>query len=717
MANRLRRGAHLIPRTLLIEPFDLQMHSTVEGLMALQNRFSLWLRGLAGPARFITWLMPADLSPRIEMIKDQQHTVEDAGRRTLLMEYRRHYEELQEEAEYQRSLCGLAVWQEAGESGRALARTVAGAFDTYTQEAPWPALFQGDYVLTGPGGRYRGWHLTPKDNHGGRPLWAMLSSFQFQPTIWDFNRPLANLLRMNFQLAICVDIPRTWDRNDAINELESVVQAYSVHLATTRSEDSRSVKKVNDCRQTLEELNFGDALHDVQIIIAVAAPDKTTLKRRVDEVVNAMKPWFLLRPEIGEAQAEAAKFFSTAATREIGIPHTTWPVTSRELALLFAPLGQRKLAGLDGTLRGEVHGGSYPVFHNSWRDRRATHEVWVGQSGYGKTFALNCLLTRQYAEEGVPFTMLEPMGHGRHVAAAFGIPWYVMSAQHTCLNPQDVMFPTLVEQKAHTIRIYETILGRQLSGGQKANQERALLGEALEILYSGFEKISQITPDLAPLTETVCDVLSGLGDKPHIQHIARDLADEIGGLCTGRGPWAAFVNGATNIDLSARNKTQPQIFSFHEMEQDPIMLAIAYTQVLSAIRRDSLSDESPRIIAVDEVYRLMRHPSLLDFLIEAAKTFRTRRKKLVVIDQQMSVMIEGKARLVFENCPIRVIFNQRHGLHIFHEDAAFQHYNASHREIIANLPRFHFLFDVQDEGIWYLNNRPSMGEYARFQMT
>jgi type IV secretory pathway VirB4 component len=55
--------------------------------------------------------------------------------------------------------------------------------------------------------------------------------------------------------------------------------------------------------------------------------------------------------------------------------------------------------------------------------------------------------------------------------------------------------------------------------------------------------------------------------------------------------------------------------------------------VLSAIRRDSLIDEQPRIIAVDEVYRLMRHPSLLDFLIEAAKTFRTRRKKLICIDQ------------------------------------------------------------------------------------
>src|SRR5690606_30220538 len=100
-------------------------------------------------------------------------------------------------------------------------------------------------------------------------------------------------------------------------------------------------------------------------------------------------------------------------------------------------------------------------------------------------------------------------------------------------------------------------------------------------------------------------------------------------------PWSKFLNGATNVDLSrgARDWIGPRVFSFHELESDPILQALAYTQVLSAIRRDSLINEQPRVIAVDEVYRLMRHPSLLDFLIEAAKTFRTRRKKLVAVDQ------------------------------------------------------------------------------------
>ena len=50
--------------------------------------------------------------------------------------------------------------------------------------------------------------------------------------------------------------------------------------------------------------------------------------------------------------------------------------------------------------------------------------------------------------------------------------------------------------------------------------------------------------------DLVCDVLSSLGDKESTRLIAKDLADEIAGLCTGSGPWAQFLNGATNVDLS-----------------------------------------------------------------------------------------------------------------------------------------------------------------------
>jgi hypothetical protein len=700
-------------RTFQIEPFDIMLHATEEGVQTLQARFATWLRTLPGPARFFCWQTPASLDEKIAQVSRAARETSDQRRAALLMEYRRHYERLEAEADYQRTLCGMALWSD--EMPRALAGGMLSTFDTPVVEAPLPPLFEGRYELC----ESPFWHLAPVGRPGGRPLLAVLTSYEFLPAAWNFFRPLASVLRLNIPLALVVDIPKTFERNAAVDAVENIIAAYQVHLSGVRGEDSRSVTRINDCRRTLQEINAGDALHQVQISVAVFAPDLDTLKRRVHEVINETRPWFFLRQEVGELLSRAVQFFSHTPSRLINIPPTTWPVTSRELALMLAPLGYRKLSTTEGVLRGEAVGAAYPVFHDSWRDRRATHEVWVGTTGYGKTFLLNGYLSREYAEAGIPFDMLEPMGHGRHLVEAFDLPWYVLSAQRTCLNPQDVMFPTLIEQKSHTIRIYETVLGRQLSGGQRENLERGLLGEALEILYSGFGDLEAITPDITPLCETVCDVLAGLGDKPHIQQIAHDLADEIAGLCAGSGPWARFLNGHTNVDFGrgGRQKIGPRVFSFHELEGDPVMTALAYAQVLSAIRRDSLYDEQPRIIAVDEVYRLMRHPSLLDFLIEAAKTFRTRRKKLIVIDQQMSIFLEGKARLVFENCPIRVIFSQRQGMNVFRDDAAFSHLNQHHRDIIASLPRFHFVLDIPEQGLWYLYNDPSIGELARFSET
>jgi len=83
----------------------------------------------------------------------------------------------------------------------------------------------------------------------------------------------------------------------------------------------------------------------------------------------------------------------------------------------------------------------------------------------------------------------------------------------------------------------------------------------------------------------------------------------------------------------------------------------------------------------------------------------------------MSVFLEGKARLIFENCPIRIVFKQRQGMHVFHDNPAFQHLNQQHGDIIAALPRFHYVLDIQDEGLWYLCSRSSDSEMERFRTT
>jgi type IV secretory pathway VirB4 component len=280
------------------------------------------------------------------------------------------------------------------------------------------------------------------------------------------------------------------------------------------------------------------------------------------------------------------------------------------------------------------------------------------------------------------------------------------------------MYPRLIDQVTHVIRIVETLLHRQFGGDQSGNLEKALLGRAIEQLYrqsGGLEQL--LDPRTTPIMADLCALLPSVADRGNRtqRELASGLASEIGGLCTGNGPYSEFINGHTSLDLSFTGKGKPRVFSFNEMSSDPELLAVAYTQVLTAIRRDSLVDDTPRVIAVDEVYRLMMHPSLLDFLVEAVKTFRTRRKKVISIDQNMSVFLSGKARLLFENSPIRVIFNQRQGMQAF-DDPAFAHFHDQHRDIIRGLKRGHYILDI--EGLpTYLHMKPSDHEFKRFGST
>ncbi len=271
-------------RTFLIEPFDIMLHATEDGVQSLQARFSTWLRTLNSPARFVCWQMPATLDEKINWLSragagDRRRAAGAApdGVPPSLRAARR-----------QRRVPARAVRHgglERPESarpgrGHGFGLRYAGG------RRRWPALFEGQYEIRDT----PFWHLAPVGRPGGRPLWALLNSYEFAPSTWNFFRPLPPLLRLNFPLALAVDIPKTYERNAAIDALEGIIQAYEVHLSGVRGEDSRSVQRIADCRKALQEINAGDALHLVQISLAIAADDLDTLQERVQAVVNETRP-------------------------------------------------------------------------------------------------------------------------------------------------------------------------------------------------------------------------------------------------------------------------------------------------------------------------------------------------------------------------------------------------------------------------------------------
>jgi len=628
------------------------------------------------------------------------------------MEYRQWYEELERAGDFQQALYGMTLWSEDDTSAASLGMAASASIGTRVVEGLWPPLVRRDYrIKASPV-----WHLEPVGRPSGRPLISLLGTYSFKSVEWTFFRPLAALFTMGIPIAVVLDIPKTWESHDAVAKLEGVITAMQAHLATSRALDTSSQRQVADCSAALSELHSGQSLHDVQIKIAVAADDAKTLKDRMEEVKKRMKPFMGIRVEVGTDQVKSARYFSNEPTYRLDGKPTTWPMTSPSLALTLGFLGMRKLEPREGIVRGASAGGGWPYIYDDWemsQGKKAGHECWVGTTGSGKTYALNCYLSRTLAHYGIPFDLLEPMGHGRMLGAAFNIEAHSLSTRRTCLNPQDPVYPRIGEQIAHVIRLYETFLRRPLGGDPVSNIQSSLLSQALYKHYQGHDLMT-MTPAQAPLIEDVVTTLAGLGETNRIKEIAREFAEEIGGVATGSGPFGHFLNGHTSVDFSIVGEEQPRIFSFHEMEEDEVLIAIAYTQVLAALMRTALSNDTPRVIAVDEVYRMMRHPSLLKFLINAVKTLRTRRKKVIVIDQQMRVFLsDPQARLLFENCPIRVIFAQRGGEDVFYSDQAFAHYTGQHRKIIAELPRFRYLME-SDEGIFYLDSTSSRAELRRY---
>src|SRR5579859_2664017 len=116
-------------QTFEIDPFDIMMHATDAGVRALQSRMAGWLSTLTGPARFVSYQQPATLNPKIQAVRQEAQrlaaTTPDHPCVELLTEYRRFYETLQREADYQRSACYLTLWND--DHPRALAGGMSAA--------------------------------------------------------------------------------------------------------------------------------------------------------------------------------------------------------------------------------------------------------------------------------------------------------------------------------------------------------------------------------------------------------------------------------------------------------------------------------------------------------------------------------------------------------------------------------------------------------------
>ena len=100
-------------RTFLIEPFDIMLHATEDGVQYAASAFLDLAANLVWRSALFVLADARHARRQDRRARRRRQTeTDDDQRRGLLIEYRREYERMNTSAEYQRALCGMALWND-----------------------------------------------------------------------------------------------------------------------------------------------------------------------------------------------------------------------------------------------------------------------------------------------------------------------------------------------------------------------------------------------------------------------------------------------------------------------------------------------------------------------------------------------------------------------------------------------------------------------------
>jgi len=276
-----------------------------------------------------------------------------------------------------------------------------------------------------------------------------------------------------------------------------------------------------------------------------------------------------------------------------------------------------------GMLRGiDVLSGA-PYFQDELKA-----ELWLGESGTGKTFYSHLLLSDLYVAGNIQFDLIESFGSGQALADRLNVPY--IDLRTAVLNPLDVMFTSdIIRQIKHVQRLYETLLGHRLPVN-----ERLVLHIALYDVYDD-QPIDwrQLTVEQSPRRKDLLRVLDRQGVA------GQSLAAELRLLPEDAPTSVDLLAGATGSRIWGVG-TQPFV----------------YMQVLAAVRRGLDSASERRMLLMDDISGLLQMPAALEFLVESVRRVGRQGHGLVCIEQACAPFSSHPARFILDQAAVRMLF-------------------------------------------------------------
>jgi hypothetical protein len=638
------------PVALDVAPYDIHRYQQ-QDLPDVVIRATEFFATFGQPLRVLTRAEPYRLAAAVAGVEARILGAPPALRDPLVA-HRRHLERLDAGSELQRLRYTLLVWTEGQLEPAALAQAASESFGTPVSVArAFPQAFQGAYEVAAD-------HLAPAAANRGQPYLQLLVAYHVQGEWSPYT--IHPLLNLGYPFALAQDI-YTFPPARALLALTNAAGALSAQLQAPggAGPDTRAERSAADCEHAMHAVELGQRLHKIAHVLLIKAPTLAELRRLSQTAQTLLGPRLPFRVERGR-QAELLGYFGPRPAAQLAAAAPQRTILSRGLAVM-TPFGKRTRTSADGILLG-LEAGGYPIFHQGWhapgqQDKRAHHRIICGETGYGKTVAVQTWALQEALLNDAQVVLLEPQGHGRRLIAAVGEEgrYHAISFAHTRLNILDVVEETLPDQITHVEQLLHALLNSTAAarGGAGAparaltTLERGALHQALREVYG--DCWQTLTPATTPRLRGLCARLR------QIEHGAL-LGAEIAALFV-EGTYAAVFDRPTNLDLSL----EARVVAFDVRDVQESFRTLLYGVTLAAVRRRTRRKPADQklLFVIDEFAYLAQEPSLAGVVAHVVKTARTFRTAIWMVEQNpFTFDLNTAGRYILENVQSQVYFRQ-----------------------------------------------------------
>lgn len=515
----------------------------------------------------------------------------------------------------------------------------------------------------------------------GDPYVSLLRSYQM-PVPFDAS-VLHPLMDLDCDLAIAVDV-QTLTHGQAQTLAEMQMSAAQVALRTNNAVDPNTEQRAYDAERVLYDLRT-QSLHQVQIAVMVTGEDAKALAKNTAAARDRLGVTVRMEPVAG-SQAELIRLFSSMPSTQIDAAWRREDMLSKGVGCLFGVVGYHRSPSTSGWMWGIDAARRSPVFFDPFAGEHAGHMVFLGETGYGKTFAMNVMTIRAAVQAGHRVIWVDAYENAPRVERAIGggAVRHVLSLGRT-INLLDIVYGPedgsewRLMQVQHVVAQLALLMGktaltadgkRTLNARMFNEREEGYIQRAVQMVYEGVEahtdlaEMPILTDLIAALEEIDASepVLKGI--PRYAREIAHDLRVMLFGSVTDTSSLTAkgkSFNGVTTVDWNITDDVV--CFDLTEVQRGAEeLLPFYYAQAIGAIyryMRDPSRDRSRKtLLIIDEFGLAARIKSVAQLAVTISKVARKYGVALVTADQlPITYLGSEEGRQILENSRIQVMFH------------------------------------------------------------